>query len=307
MPTRPGDRPRRSLAEFLTALAPHTTLTRVGEQFQGGCPICGGSKRFRVLELRGSVIAKCRECDFAWTDLLKLLWPTETVPSGPGPKLYLGDDNQFWICVNPQTGTTALHTRRPYVQDGKLRKDYSWTKGARSKTLIYRARLTGDGPLVVTEGEKCADAIAARGLDAIGIVTGAPTVPNVEALADCRGREDVLLWPEDDGVGLRLMAGVAALPLGATRVRTVDPSRIGVHDAADWRPGPGVDVRAALDQAATDQPPPVDDMILDPGALDGATIAPEAPAGRFVPFSQVQPRNVTWLRAAAVVNLRTES
>ena len=107
MPTRSGDRPRRNLAEFLTALAPHTTLVRVGKQHEGPCPFCGGTDRFHVHELGGSVVAKCRKCDFAWTDLLKLLWPREAVTSGPGPKLYIGDDNQTWVCVYPQTGTPA--------------------------------------------------------------------------------------------------------------------------------------------------------------------------------------------------------
>ena len=296
MAPRSGDiRPHRNLAEFLTALAPHTTLTRAGDQHQGPCPFCGGTKRFRVLELGGAVVAKCRECDFAWADLLKLLWPAEAPPRVPGPKLYFGGDNdQTWTCVNPQTDATARHTRRPYVQDGKVRKDFSWTNGARPKTLIYRARLTGDGPLVVCEGEKCADALAARGLDAIGVVTGAPTVPNVEALVDCRGR-DVLLWPDDESVGRRLMIGVAALPLGATRVRTVDPTIIGVHDAADWQPSPGVEVGAALAEAAA-QAPPEPDMLLAPGALGDVHVAdPPGPSVRFVPFDQVQPLDVTWL------------
>ena len=296
MDPRSGDRPHRNLAEFLFALAPHTTLTTVGKQHQGTCPFCGGTKRFRVLELAGAVVAKCRECDFAWADLLKLLWPMEARPTGPGPKLYFGGDNdQTWTCVNPQTEAPFIHTRRPYVQDGKVGKDFSWTKGARPKTLIYRARLTGDGPLVVCEGEKCADALAARGLDAIGIVTGAPTVPNVEALADCRGR-DVLLWPDDESVGRKLMIGVGALLLGAASVRTVDPTIIGVHDAADWRPGPGVEVGAALAEAASTQAPPEPDMLLAPGALGDVYMAdPPGPSVRFVPFDQVQPLDVTWL------------
>ena len=60
------------------------------------------------------------------------------------------------------------------------------------------------------EGEPDADAIAALGVDAIGIVVGAPTCPNIGALADCAGRE-VILWPDQDDNGRLLMERVAGI------------------------------------------------------------------------------------------------
>ena len=267
-------RPHRTISQFVSALAAvGIELKRHGEQYEGCCLFCGGSKRFRLLELGGNVVAKCRECDFSWPDLLKRLWPNEAAPTEPGPRLYLGDDNKTWICIDPETGATAQHTRRPYVQDGKVGKDFTWPKGTKTKRLIYRARLTGAGPLVVTEGEKCSDAVAALGIDSIGIVTGAPTVPLESALVDCRGR-DVLLWPDGDDAGRKLMHAVAALRLEAASVRSIDPARLGgVHDAADWPPPVDVDALAAIEGAAL---APEDPELMPAGALDGPPLSTDA-------------------------------
>ena len=113
-----------------------------------------------------------------------------------------------WTCVNPLTGSTRVHLRKDlWPREKKLR----WGPGPDSpKDLIYRARLTGDGPLVVCEGEPVADALAARAVDALGIVTGAPTCPNAGAMADCTGRA-VVLWPDHDDPGRLLMRRVADL------------------------------------------------------------------------------------------------
>ena len=262
----------RTLSQFVDALASiGIDLKRHGEQYDGACLFCGGSKRFRLLELGGNVIAKCRECDFSWPDLLKRLWPNEAAPTEPGLRRYLGDNNKTWLCVDPETGATAPHTRRQYVRDGKVGKDFTWAKGTKTKRMIYRARLTGAGPLVVTEGEKCADAVAALGIDAIGIVTGAPTVPLESALIDCRGRH-VLLWPDGDAAGRKMMIGVAALRLEAASVRSIDPAALGVHDAADW--SPPANALAALEGASAAPSDPE----LPPAGLDEA--APDSRPGR---------------------------
>ena len=114
-----------------------------------------------------------------------------------------------WTCVNPLTGATRDHRRTDlWPRNRKI----SWGPGTDSpKDLIYRARLNpGNGPLVVCEGEPDADAIAALGVDAIGIVVGAPTCPNLGALADCKGRT-VILWPDHDDNGRLLMERVAVV------------------------------------------------------------------------------------------------
>ena len=116
--------------------------------------------------------------------------------------------HRTWTCVNPLTGATRDHLRTDlWPKARKIR----WGPGTdSSKDLIYRARLEGSGPLVVCEGEPDADALAARGIDALGIVTGAPTCPNPGALADCADRT-VILWPDHDDNGRLLMERVAGM------------------------------------------------------------------------------------------------
>lgn len=163
-------------------------------------------------------------------------------------------DRQSWLCTNPQTGEQAEHVRRD-TPDGKR---FHWPKGTKPRTLVYRARLNGEGPLVVTEGEKAADAAAALGCDAIATVCGASSTPNVEALADCRGR-DVLLWPDNDDQGRKHMDRIAALPLMVSTVGVLDTAVLGLTtkgaDAADWRPSDAVDVQVAIREASESKKP----------------------------------------------------
>src|SRR5207249_787948 len=106
--------------------------------------------------------------------------------------------------------------------------------------LIYLPQplgIVGD-VVVVTEGEKAADATAAGGWPAIGTVCGAAAAPGPHVIA-LLAQFDVVLWPDHDDVGRRHMnrlgraleaAGVAALYV----VRWPDAPEHG--DAADADP-----------------------------------------------------------------------
>lgn len=148
--------------------------------------------------------------------------------------------------MRPSDGVTRVHYRTDTPSGKRIR----WGAGdVRPRELVYRARLTGAGPLVICEGEKAADAVAALGCDALGVVTGAPAVPDAAALTDATDR-DVILWPDADAVGRLLMGAVADLLPGC---RTVDPARLTPDppagwDAADWLPT--IDPLAAIDGAA---------------------------------------------------------
>ena len=293
---------------FLSAVAvAGVELKRVGDQHQGPCLFCGGRDRFRVLELGGNVVAKCRKCDFAWADLLKRLWPNEAAPNGPGPKLYLGDDNQSWTCVDPETGATAVHTRRPYVQDGRVGKDYTWNSGTKSRRFTYVARQSDVGPVVICEGEKAADALAkVIPWTVLATVCGASSTPELSSLAPYTAGRHVLLWGDHDEIGRKHMVRIHDLLMlnsAALAVKGVDPMQLGATekgwDAADWNPPaePTEALLAARCPVIQASAQTEDDAMLEPGAL-GAAHGIEAASvvtGRFVPFSEIQPRDVDWL------------
>lgn len=64
-------------------------------------------------------------------------------------------------------------------------------------------------PVIVTEGEKAADALLQAGKLALGTVTGADGTPAVDVLRPLVGRA-VYLWPDADDKGRRHMARIAA-------------------------------------------------------------------------------------------------
>ena len=76
---------------------------------------------------------------------------------------------------------------------------------------LYGAELlakSNGAEVVLTEGEKAADAVRAMGRLGLGTVTGASTTPSSEVLACLRGRR-VILWPDNDDPGEKHMAWIA--------------------------------------------------------------------------------------------------
>ena len=77
---------------------------------------------------------------------------------------------------------------------------------------LYGSERVADWPeedlVVLVEGEKARDALAAAGLPALGTVTGAGHTPGSEALQVLRGRR-VCLWPDSDEPGKRHMRRIA--------------------------------------------------------------------------------------------------
>lgn len=97
------------------------------------------------------------------------------------------------------------------------------------------AERTGEA-VVVVEGEKAADALVARGVVAVGTVTGAGSCPGEAPLRVLRGHP-VLLWPDNDDPGRTHMERVAGrlLALGHDDVRLVEwPDAPLKGDAADF-------------------------------------------------------------------------
>jgi hypothetical protein len=113
--------------------------------------------------------------------------------------------------------------------------------GLGDHVLADLAYIPGDVPLprtiVLTEGERAADAVAAAGYAAVGTVCGAGSTPGRSVLELFRGRV-VTLWPDADAPGRRHMDRMAyGLEPLVAGLRLVYPPR-GVplgRDAADAR------------------------------------------------------------------------
>jgi YD repeat-containing protein len=139
----------------------------------------------------------------------------------------------------------AIHERI----DGPDGKRFVWRQPDRTPGLgglpivdlpLYGVQhLNGKATVVLTEGEKAADALITAGVPAVASVTGAAATPGRAALADLTGR-DVVLWPDADEVGEAHMARIAAGLVGiAASVRMISWPDAPAHgDAADYAGDP---------------------------------------------------------------------
>jgi hypothetical protein len=154
-----------------------------------------------------------------------------------------GGPEQVWTIRDSAGVVVAEHVLSGRDASGKKliawRRGGSWGLGGLkvAELPLYGAELLRDstGMVVVTEGEKAADAARVLGLVAVGTVTGAATCPGPKALQRLRGRE-VALWPDNDDEGRKHMDRIArGLQRIAARVgRVVWPEAPPKGDAADF-------------------------------------------------------------------------
>jgi hypothetical protein len=112
--------------------------------------------------------------------------------------------------VDPETGEIIATHVREDLSNGE--KNVRWTpKGLNGWKLedlpLYgseQVRQRPGEPVIVTEGEKAQEALAATGALAVGSVTGAQSAPSTKALWFLAGR-DVILWPDADKDGVSLL------------------------------------------------------------------------------------------------------
>jgi hypothetical protein len=110
----------------------------------------------------------------------------------------------------------AIHKRRE-LPDGKKALSWHLPDGrvgldgmpVRDLPLYGIHALGADATVLLVEGEKSRDALAAIGLPAVATVTGAATTPSRTSLADLTGRR-VVLWADNDDEGRRHMTRIAA-------------------------------------------------------------------------------------------------
>lgn len=156
------------------------------------------------------------------------LFPPErpTAPT-PRPRIVATTDHEIRDVDNV---LVAIHRRYDHADGGK---HFAWFRPGGEAGLDGRAvtslplyateRLADwsvDARVVITEGEKAADALLAIGSRALATVTGAAATPDADVLQVLGGRA-VVLWPDADAAGRRHMLGIA------TRLA-------GVADAVLW-------------------------------------------------------------------------
>ena len=139
----------------------------------------------------------------------------------------------------------GIHAR--FDQPAK-EKAFAWWRDNRwgldgtklSDAPLYRSEhIAPEGTIVVTEGEKKADALAAAaaGLSVVATVMGASGTPGTTALHVLKHR-NVILWPDHDPPGKEHMKRLdAALKGVASSVRTIDVDALRLPekgDAIEW-------------------------------------------------------------------------
>ena len=183
----------------------------------------------------------------------------------------------YEICADDGT-PVALHVR---IESPGQKKRFVWQQPDGSSGLADRSvselplygteqlpDLKSGRLVVVTEGEKAADALRVRDIPAVGTVTGAAGCPSDDVLATL-DRFDVAVWPDADPQGhkhaAKLLHGLLRTRKGkAEGLLEVDLAALGLTakgaDADDWCPEDPIDeLLVALKPYA---PPPV----LEPAA-----------------------------------------
>lgn len=128
----------------------------------------------------------------------------------------ISNKEHVWTLRDPDGNVVAEHIRID-TPDGKRlwwrRNGKKGLGGLSTKELpLYRIEtlkdLSDNTTVVVTEGEKAADAVRQAGLLAVGTVCGAAVTPAREVLEPLR-RFDVVLWPDNDPQGKEHMARIS--------------------------------------------------------------------------------------------------
>ena len=147
--------------------------------------------------------------------------------------------------IDPDGKLIGVHVRTDKV-DGKKTFSWQWAEGGKARRSVNDLPLYGlprlaasvehgeDVVVVVTEGEKCADALNEAGVLALGL-WGAGHNPREEALAVLKDRR-VVLWPDNDASGVTCMKrlGKKLLPVARDVSVVVWPNAPEKADAYDY-------------------------------------------------------------------------
>jgi KaiC/GvpD/RAD55 family RecA-like ATPase len=240
-----------------------------GGEYAGPCPFCGGKDRFRVWPNREKPGYMCRQCNrkgdaiefVRQMDNLSFQEACEAVGKDTlKPKKRIPVKKQQWEICNSDGQLVATHFRVDF-DDGS--KEYPWQRDGRSGLCgitpshlpLYGSEKIRDwesGDIIITEGEKAADALIKAGFQALGTVCGANVTPDRSALAPLAGKPyNIILWPDNDQIGMKHMAAISSL-LQEMRIESqtiqIWPKARPKDDAVDYIAG-GLDPRQIIDDA----------------------------------------------------------
>lgn len=217
-----------------------------------------------------------------------------------------------WVIRNLKGEPQAVHVRID-TPDGKKiwfeQPDGKKGLDGRSKSSLplygseRLASLPDGSQVVVTEGEKAADALHAIGIAAVGTVTGAASAPAPEVLESLRGFSPCL-WPDNDDPGRKHMGEMISSSLATLGIPhcVIDwPTAPPKGDAADFVSGGGNadGIRGLIAKAHPRGQP---DTPVEAGDLDSRFEITWRATGLKIAFSRVEVSrgNVyAWLTAEA--------
>jgi len=267
------------VVQRLNELGKSPTLSGSGE-YSAFCPSHDDKKHKSLTLKKGDVkplVAYCHKgCDFQ--DIMRALESpsphyslSNVLPVGNSPKRPQGQTTPYKI-RNFDGVHVATHVRTDYLdENGEKAKDFKWElpdgtiglQGIKTADLpLYGAELlrglSAGTAVVITEGEKAADALGQMGIVAVGTVSGAKMIPSVESLAPL-GDFDLFAWPDNDGAGHKHMERICErlwTDCGKKSVRVVDwkeaPDKGDAFDATRQEE----DIQALLADAKTSHPQP---------------------------------------------------
>ena len=193
------------------AMAPALGLKPEGREFVGPCPSCGGEDRFSVSEKNRRAVFQCRGCNPGRDNpeafqaiLIAAGFADEHEPGALGPP------DTTYVYRDPKGD--AYH--EVYRWGNGSSKVIRQKPGYRGKFYPYRIEHHPDWhdlPIVVVEGEKCADHLARLGYAAVTWCGGAGKETRT-LWGGLAGRE-VVLWADSDASGkgseaMRTLAGI---------------------------------------------------------------------------------------------------
>lgn len=158
----------------------------------------------------------------------------------PGTKEKRGSPDRQHVYLNAD-GDIICYIYRYEYADGS--KEFLPWNAANGKTEfpsprpLYRLpQLLKNNVIILVEGEKCADALAAAGFAATTLMGGANTRIEKTDLSPLKGK-DIILWPDNDEPGRKYADNVAEallkLPVSSLKITPLTPDKPAKWDAAD--------------------------------------------------------------------------
>lgn len=223
-------------------IAAHGNLKRVGGQWQGPCPVCGGADRFHINASTGGngrPLMGCRQCKAPFGDLLEALGFARTAPRTE-------PERWVWSTADGRAYTQARGSKGKFWEGG--------LGGRPQADLLFVPDAPAPGALAVAvEGATSAVALRRLGIAAVGFPSNGPSLASLRRF-DPATRWAV--WPDHDEAGRQQGARNArALAAAGFEVRMVDPLRLRPDappkwDARDWATGRAADGAADALEAA---------------------------------------------------------